>query len=101
MKLQRYFLVGCLIGIAMPALLIAFSAAARHTFESAATIMAVPGFLPFVSSDPEEEMSWFKLVLAFLLNALVFGCLALLAGFFRRHGAQPGTAADGLRPPLS
>ena len=85
----------------LPLFLIGFSMATGHVFESRATALVIPGFLPFGSSDPEQEMSWPVTGLAFLLNALAYGVLGLALGFLRRRDAQPGAPADGLRPPLS
>lgn len=94
MKLRHYFLIGCLSGIVLSAAVIAFSMVARHTFESVVVAVALPGFLPFASSDPEQEMSWLVLALAFLLNSLVFGGLALLLGSLSAWLAQPAAELE-------
>lgn len=101
MKLKRYFLIGFLAGLVAPALLIAFAITTHHVFESWATAVVVPGFLPFASADPEQEMSWISTLSAVALNAGIFGCLGLFFGILRNRSAQPGAPADGLRPPLS
>ena len=89
MKLKRYFLIGLLAGLVAPALLIFFSITAHHVFESWVVAMAIPGFLPFSSTDPEQEMSWFSAMVAFALNAGVFGFLGLLFGVLRNRNAHP------------
>lgn len=94
MQLRRYFLVGASIGLVLPALLIAFVLATGSPVESRVVVMAVPGFLPFGSTDPEQEMSWLFTVLAFLLNAISFGLLGLLLGFWRWRVAQPVGQTD-------
>jgi len=101
MKLNRYFLIGFLAGLVAPALLIAFSISTHHVFESWATTVVIPGFLPFSSTDPEQEMSWLTTMAAFALNAGIFGCVGVFFGMLRNRNAQPGAPADGLRPPLS
>jgi hypothetical protein len=101
MKLKRYFLIGFLAGLVAPALLIAFSITTHHVFESWATAVVIPGFLPFGSADSEQEMSWLSTIVAFALNAGIFGCFGLLFGILRNRSAQPGAPADGLQPPLS
>lgn len=100
MKLQRYFLIGLLSGVVVPALLAAFSIANHHVFESWVVVLAIPGFLPFGSIDPEQEMSWLSTIMALALNACIFGGLAVAIGALRNRGAQPGTPEVGLRPPL-
>jgi hypothetical protein len=57
MKLKWYFLVGSVVGLVMPALLIAIAVGSGYVFESPTVALALPGFLPFGSSDPEDEMS--------------------------------------------
>jgi hypothetical protein len=101
MKLKRYFLVGFSAGLVAPGLLIAFCITTHHVFESWATAVVIPGFLPFGSNDPEQEMSWLGTLVAFALNALIFGCLGLLFGILRKRRDQPSASVDGLRTPLS
>jgi ABC-type polysaccharide/polyol phosphate export permease len=101
MSLNRYFLFGSSVGLALPALLIGFSVVTGHVFESRAVAVAILGFLPFTSTDPEQEMSWLATALAFLLNALAFGILGVILSLLRKRGAQPDAPADGLRPPLN
>jgi hypothetical protein len=101
MKLKRYFFFGVLVGLVAPALLIVFSITAHHVFESWVVALVIPGFLPFGSTDPGQEMSWLSTMAAFALNAGVFGFLGLLLGVLLNRNAQPSAPADGLRPPLS
>ena len=89
MKVKRYFLIGFIAGLVVPAPLIAFSIINHHVFESWAVAVVIPGFLPFGSTDPEQEMSWLSTITAFGLNGGIFGCLGLLFGGLRNRNAQP------------
>lgn len=101
MKVKQYVLLGCLVGVLAPAALLAVSVATHHVFESWAAAALIPGFLPFGSSDPEEQMSWLQVVAGLALNAAFFGVIGLFVGSLLKGRAQPDAPADGLRPPLS
>jgi hypothetical protein len=101
MSLKRYFLIGSTAGVIAPALLIAFSIANHHVFESWIVAVTVPGFLPFSSNDPEQEMSWLSTLVAFALNAGIFGCIGLLFGILMNRSARTGPPVNGGHPPLS
>lgn len=88
MKLRRYFIVGSVVGLVVPALLIVVSIVRRYVLESWAIAFFLPGFLPFGSSEPEQEMSWFTTAAGFALNAVVFGCLFLVVGILRERIAS-------------
>lgn len=94
MKLRQYVLLGAVIGLALPALLIAFAVATGRYFESSVVAVVIPGFFPFSSSDPGHEMSWAAMALAFLLNACAFASLGLLVGLLRRGITQPTGQRD-------
>ena len=100
MNHQRYLLIGLLVGLFVPALLAAFSIASHHVFESWVVTLAIPGFLPFASNDPEQEMSWLSTIAAFALNAGIFGCVGLTIGVLRNLGGKSGNNEDGHLPPL-
>lgn len=95
MKAKRFLAAGILFGLFAPALLIGFSVTTRHAFESWTTALVLPGFLPFGSADPETEMSWSTLALAFGLNAAIFGCLGVLLWRLLGPSAQQGIQPDG------
>lgn len=99
MTLRRYIFHGASVGLVLPALLIAFAVATGSFFESPVVAVAIVGFLPFGSSDPEQEMSWACTALAFLLNAGAFGLLGLLVGLLHRRAAQSVGQADTWRTP--